>query len=51
VMVAEAIETALAHPRSLEERESMRREYLEQKSPERYAEQLLGLLQGQVGAS
>jgi len=51
VMVAEAIETALAHPRSLEEREAMRREYLEQKSPQRYAEQLLGLLQGQVGAS
>ena len=44
VMVAEAIETALAHPRSLEERESMRREYLEQKSPERYARSLLGLL-------
>ena len=51
VMVAEAIETALAHPRSLEEREAMRRAYLEEKSPQRYAEQLLGLLQGQVGAS
>ena len=47
VMVAEAIETALAHPRTLEEREAMRREYLEEKSPLRYAEQLLGLLQGQ----
>ncbi len=47
VMVAEAIETALAHPRSLEEREAMRRQYLEEKSPQRYAEQLLGLLQGQ----
>jgi len=29
----------------------MRRAYLEEKSPQRYAEQLLGLLQGQVGAS
>lgn len=48
VMVAESIETALAHPRSLEEREALRREYLEQKSPQRYAEQLLGLLQGQA---
>ena len=46
VMVAEAIETALAHPRSLEEREAMRRQYLEEKAPQRYAEQLLGLLQG-----
>jgi len=47
-MVAEAIEAALAHPRSLEEREAMRRQYLEEKSPQRYAEQLLGLLQGQA---
>ncbi|MDA2986908.1 MAG: hypothetical protein O2789_04160, partial [Actinomycetota bacterium] len=48
VMVAEAIETALEHPRSLEEREALRRKFLEEKSPQRYAEQLLGLLQVQV---
>ena len=48
VMVAEAIETALSHPQSLEEREALRREYLAEKSPQRYAEQLLGLLQGQA---
>ena len=47
VMVAEAIETALANPRSLEEREALRRDYLKEKSPQRYAEQMLGLLQGQ----
>lgn len=45
VMVAEAIETALAHPRSLEEREAMRREYLGERSPAVYADRLLGLLQ------
>jgi hypothetical protein len=44
VMVAEAIEHAVTHPRSLEEREQMRQQYLEEKSPERYAEQLLALL-------
>jgi glycosyltransferase involved in cell wall biosynthesis len=44
VMVAEAIEAALAQPRSLEEREAMRREYLEEKSPQRYADHLLRLL-------
>lgn len=46
VMVAEAIETALAHPRSLEEREALRREYLEAKSPAVYAGQMLDLLSG-----
>lgn len=51
VMVAEAIEAALSRPRSLEEREALRRQYLEEKSPERYAEQLLRLLQGQMPSS
>lgn len=45
VMVAEAIERALDSPVALEEREALRREYLEAKSPHRYAEQLLALLQ------
>ena len=45
VMVAEAIEHALSHPRSLEEREEMRVTYLDEKSPARYADQLLTLLQ------
>lgn len=49
VMVAEAVERALAHPRSLEEREAMRQAYLVEKSPERYAERLLGLLQRASG--
>ncbi len=44
VMVAEAVEHAVTHPRSLEEREQMRQQYLAEKSPERYAEQLLALL-------
>ncbi len=44
VMVAEAIEHRLANPISHDEREQLRREYLERKSPRRYAEQLLGLL-------
>lgn len=49
VMVAEQIEHALAHPRTLEEREAMRRQYLDEKSPERYAQELLGLLQKAAG--
>jgi glycosyltransferase involved in cell wall biosynthesis len=44
VMVAEAMEYRLAHPIPHEDREGMRREYLERKSPARYAEQLLALL-------
>ncbi|HAN70274.1 MAG TPA: hypothetical protein DCQ36_01615, partial [Actinobacteria bacterium] len=44
VMVAEAVEYALAHSRSLEEREAMRQQYLEAKSPAIYAEGLLHLL-------
>ncbi len=44
VMVAEAVEHALAHTRSLEEREAMRQQYLEAKSPAIYAEGLLHLL-------
>ena len=44
VMVAEAIEQALDRQGSIEEREALRREYLEAKSPQRYAEQLLALL-------
>jgi glycosyltransferase involved in cell wall biosynthesis len=41
VMVAEAVEHALAHPMSYQERERERRAYLERKSPGRYAELLL----------
>lgn len=44
VMVAEAIERRLANPISGEEREYLRRDYLDRKSPRRYAEALLGLL-------
>ncbi len=44
VMVAEAIEHRLGSPVPWAEREQLRREYLDRKSPKRYAEQLLGLL-------
>jgi FkbM family methyltransferase len=46
VMVAEAIERRLAEPMPHEAREQLRREYLARKSPRRYAELLLDLLQG-----
>ena len=45
VMVAEAIEEALRSPMPSEERERLRVEYLEEKSPERYAQALLRLLE------
>ena len=45
VMVAEAIEQALANPSTLEERERLRRQYLEEKSPARYAQALMKLLE------
>jgi glycosyltransferase involved in cell wall biosynthesis len=48
VMVAEAIEQALDRQPSTEERESLRREYLEAKSPDVYAGQLAALLQEAV---
>jgi len=41
VLVAEAIEHALANPVPLAEREALRQSYLEERSPARYAEQLL----------
>jgi len=41
VMVAEAIERALAHPMPQAEREAERHAYLDRKSPRRYAELLL----------
>jgi len=44
VMVAEALEFRLAHPMGHEEREALRLEYIERKSPARYAEALLGVL-------
>ncbi len=44
VMVAEAIERRLADPIAPDVRERMRVEYLDRKSPRRYAEALLGLL-------
>ncbi len=44
-MVAEAIERRLAQPIAHDLREQMRREYLDRKSPRRYAELLLALLQ------
>jgi glycosyltransferase involved in cell wall biosynthesis len=50
VMVAEAIEHAAAHPRSLQDREIMRQQYLDEKSPARYAEQLLALLSNVSGS-
>jgi len=45
VMVAEAIEAALGDPMPAEEREDLRRLYLEEKSPDRYARALLELLE------
>jgi hypothetical protein len=44
VMVAEALEHRLAHPIPPDEREQMRLEYLDRKSPRRYAEALLEIL-------
>ncbi len=44
VMVAEAIEHRLAHPIPHEDRERQRLEYLDRKSPKRYAELLLEVL-------
>ncbi len=44
VMVAEAVERLVANPMPLQAREQLRQEYLDAKSPRRYAEALLGLL-------
>ncbi len=44
VMVAEAIEYRMANPIPAHEREVIRRDYLDRKSPQRYAEELLALL-------
>ena len=44
VMVAEALEYRLAHPIGHDEREQMRLEYLDRKSPRRYAELLLNVI-------
>ena len=51
VMVAEALEHRLAHPIPHAEREAMRLDYIERKSPQRYAQQLLGLLTEAVGGA
>ena len=45
LMVAEAIEHRLTNPLDPELRESQRREYLDEMSPARYAQQLLALLE------
>jgi hypothetical protein len=50
VMVAEALEYRLGHPIPHSEREAMRADYIQRKSPRRYAEQLLVLL-GEVAGS
>jgi glycosyltransferase involved in cell wall biosynthesis len=44
VVVAEAIEDALRHPMPAQEREQLRLDYLQRKSPARYAEQLLQVI-------
>jgi glycosyltransferase involved in cell wall biosynthesis len=49
VLVAEAVERALANPVPHAEREEMRRAYLDAKSPARYAEALLALLNETAG--
>ncbi len=49
VLVAEAVERALAAPIPHAEREELRRAYLEEKSPARYAAALLGLLSETTG--
>ena len=51
VMVAEALERRLADPLSHAEREAMRIDYIESKSPRRYAESLLGLLTEAAGGT
>ncbi len=45
LLVAEAIEHRLAQPVPLDDREAMRRKYLQEKSPAVYAEQLLSILE------
>lgn len=45
VIVAEAIEDALRSPMSAQDRERLRLEYLQRKSPARYAEQLLQMIE------
>ena len=44
VMVAEALEHRLAHPIPHAEREAMRLDYIDRKSPQRYAQELMDLL-------
>ena len=46
LMVAEAIEQAISASMPPQERERLRKVYLEEKSPDRYARTLLGLLEG-----
>jgi len=43
-MVAEALEHRLAHPIPHAEREAMRLDYIDRKSPQRYAQELMDLL-------
>ena len=51
VMVAEALEYRLAHPLSHAEREELRVDYIDRKSPKRYAEALLDLLVESAGGA
>ena len=48
VMLAEAIERVISAPLSPQERERLRKDYLEEKSPDRYAQALLGLLEARL---
>jgi glycosyltransferase involved in cell wall biosynthesis len=48
VMVAEAIEQAIGAPMAPEDRERLRKAYVEEKSPDRYAQALLGLLESRI---
>ena len=49
VLVAEAVEAALSVPMSDVDREVLRRSYLDAKSPKRYAEQLLAVIEESIG--
>ncbi len=47
IIVAEAIEEALSSPSEPQEIEGQRKEYIDEKSPRRYAQKLLEILQEQ----
>ena len=48
VLLAEAVEVALEEPMSDVDREVLRRSYLDEKSPARYSEQLLAIIEESI---